>query len=77
MSDETNALVGHNVKTIRQTIGMRQEDLADVLKISQPHLSMLERGTRSWSMEMAAAAADALKVDIRLLMPASKPRRTA
>jgi hypothetical protein len=47
-----------------------------MMGITQPHLCNLEGGIKRWTVDMLAAAASGLGVDVRLLVP-RVPRRGA
>jgi len=44
--------------------------------VTQSHLSNLEAGLKTWTVDMMTAAADGLAVDARLLVP-RRPHRSA
>jgi transcriptional regulator with XRE-family HTH domain len=66
--------VGARVRAVREDRGMSQVQLADMMGITQPHLCNLEGGIKRWTVDMLAAAASGLGVDVRLLVPRA-PRR--
>ena len=43
-----DAVIGANVRRIREQRGISQEDLADIFDVSTPFVSMLETGKRAW-----------------------------
>lgn len=57
---DLRALVGVNVKRLRQDRGMTQASLADAIQRSVDMVSRLERGDAAPSFETIAALADAL-----------------
>lgn len=75
-NDVASKFVGHQVRVFREDRRLSQAALAEAMDISQGHLSLLETGSRTWSVEMACAAASALAVDVRLLMPRRPQVRT-
>lgn len=52
MDPETTVLVGRNIKNARKSVGLRQNEMAEKLGISQNFLCMLETGKRSPSLYM-------------------------
>jgi predicted DNA-binding mobile mystery protein A len=63
------------VRAIREALGMRADDLADRMGVSQPSLTRLERNERKGSvrLETLQRAADALECDV---VYALVPRRS-
>jgi Predicted transcriptional regulators len=63
-------LVGRNVREVRQTRGMTQEQLAERSGFSQQYISDLERGRRNPTIVSLYELAQALKsTPIELLQP--------
>lgn len=58
---------GANLKRIRKDKGISQEQLANELGFSQPHIVKIELGVVNTSVSHAAAIAKALKVPTTLL----------
>ena len=56
--------IGENVKRIRTEKEMSQLDLADAIGVTQPMISMIERGTKAPSMQLGKQIADALDVSV-------------
>lgn len=48
--------------------GLTQEQLANRLEMTQPHLSMLENGRRGYTQETLEAVAEALQTDVASLL---------
>lgn len=71
-----NSIVGDMVRAFREDRKLSQGDLARRMGISQPHLCNLEAGLKTWSVDMANAAASALGVDVRCLLPKRPHSRT-
>lgn len=59
---------GRMVRRLRDVTGMTIRDLADAMGISQPTLSLLERGGRRWTIPALKSAARALSVPVTDLM---------
>jgi transcriptional regulator with XRE-family HTH domain len=55
-------MTGHELKTARLASSWTQNDAAGKLGVTQAYLSMVERGTRAVSTELAARAVGVLKV---------------
>jgi len=58
---------GANLKKVRKSAGISQEDLANELGFSQPHLAKIESGEINTSVSHAFAFAKALKVPLTAL----------
>lgn len=68
--------VGINVKRLRNSKKLSQEDLADKAEIHQTYLSGLENGKRNVSLQVLARIARALGTDIEdLVRKPSRPTR--
>lgn len=52
------SLVGSRLTTLRHLDGLTQTELADELEVSQSFLSQVEKGVKSFPMDVARAAAD-------------------
>jgi transcriptional regulator with XRE-family HTH domain len=55
-------IFGHNVRRIRNEVGLSQEELAFRSKLHRTYISSLERGERNVSLENIFAIARALDV---------------
>lgn len=53
-----------NFSKIRKNKGITQAELADMLNVSQQHISAYERGVRTPGVDVAARIADALDVTV-------------
>ncbi len=51
---------GKNLKSIRQTKGISQEELADLAGLHRTYIGSVERGERNLSLENICKIADAL-----------------
>src|SRR3546814_13872260 len=56
-------------RTWRKYRGLKQADLAETLGISKSHLSEVETGKGNLSVPVLSALADALEVDMEMLVP--------
>jgi transcriptional regulator with XRE-family HTH domain len=61
-------LLGANVRQLRKSKGMSQEELALEAGMKRSYLSDLERGTRNPSVRALGRLADALEVDAAELL---------
>lgn len=70
-AEVVNAIIdGANpVRTWRKYRGLKQADLAENLGISKSHLSEVETGKGNLSVPVLSALADALEVDMEMLVP--------
>ncbi len=64
-----------NLKLLRGKLSMSQENLADRAGIHRTQLSQIERGVASANLDSIVAFAEALDVDVALLLtePSEKP----
>ncbi|MCL2011087.1 MAG: helix-turn-helix transcriptional regulator [Synergistaceae bacterium] len=60
--------VGANIKAVRRALGLKQEDLAEKLGLTQANISRIEASAKGPSAEMLIAVAGALGCDVRELM---------
>jgi len=60
--------IGANIKAMRRTLGLNQEDLAEKLGLTQANISRIEASAKGPNAEMLLAIADALGCDVRELM---------
>lgn len=56
--------VGANIKEIREQKGMTQSELAKAVDVRQSMISMIERGTKTVSVQLCIAIANVLQIDI-------------
>lgn len=59
--------IATNIKTIRQMRGMSQEDLANVMGVTQEYISIYESGKRIPKEKTLQKIADGLGVSVGLL----------
>ena len=69
-------LLGKNIRKYRLQAEYTQEELAELAGCSDRHIGKIENAQNIPSLEMAAAIADALKVDIDRLRHGDQPERT-
>lgn len=62
-----DAHVMNNISDIRKMRGLRQNDLADMVGISQPHISRIEGGDEGPPLSVFRSIADALNVPLSAL----------
>lgn len=60
--------IGANIKHLREAKGISQRQLAQKVEISQPMLCQIERETKSPSLPVGLALAEALGVKVERLM---------
>ena len=53
---------GEKIKSIRESKGMTQEDLGEMIGVSKQMICQLERGTKNLTLQITAQIADALGV---------------
>ena len=56
--------IGENIKRIRLERGLTQKQLAEIVGVTSPMITQIERGTRHATMELGKEIADALSCDI-------------
>lgn len=61
------------IRTLREERGLKQHQLAEMVGISAPHLSELERGKKNLNSRTLAKIADALGVDPSELIAGDVP----
>lgn len=66
--EDWRVIVGTNVRRLRQTAQLTQEQLAFEAHIDLTYVGGIERGKRNPSLLVMARIADALKVDLPLLL---------
>lgn len=62
------AIFAHNLRLIRQSKGISQEQLAEAADLHRTYISSVERGARNISIDNMERLAQALGVDIRVLL---------
>lgn len=66
---------GQTVRLQRKTVGLTQEELADLAEIHPTYVGLVERGERNPSLDVAARIADALGFTLaELIAPAESGR---
>jgi transcriptional regulator with XRE-family HTH domain len=65
--------VGQRLRALRLSQGMSQEQLAELLRITQSNVSGLERGVRSLTIHQVAKLASALRVSTDELLLGTPP----
>lgn len=70
MSNPTvDEFIGAAVAKLRAARGHSQRTFSPLIGLTQGQLSRLEKGQAQWTAEKMQAAADALKVPMRMLLP--------
>jgi transcriptional regulator with XRE-family HTH domain len=59
---ELRKVVAYNIKSRRAELGLTQCDMAEKLRISQPHVSAMENGASCPNVEMLARLAAVLQI---------------
>jgi transcriptional regulator with XRE-family HTH domain len=77
MSKTVTALIGHKILLRRKSRGISQTDLAARARISQAHLSNIEKGKRVLTVEVVATLAGLLGCQMADLMPVLPSRHGA
>jgi transcriptional regulator with XRE-family HTH domain len=72
MTDELRRLYGSNIQDGRTTLGLRQEDLATVLRVRQSTVSRWERGLIVPRDAMKVRIAQVLHQEVRQLFPLTR-----
>ena len=73
--DELRAILGHNVATLRNKLGIKKSTFAAMCGISRPFLDTIERGEANVRLSVLQTLADALAVDpIELITLRNSPR---
>jgi DNA-binding XRE family transcriptional regulator len=58
----------HPVRVLRSHRGMTLQQVADACGVTNAHISQIEKGKRSMSTELLKKMAEALRVDVELLL---------
>lgn len=69
--EDWRGIVGGNVRRLRQSAGLTQEQLAFEASIDLTYVGGIERGRRNPSLLVMARIAEALKVDPQALLDRS------
>ena len=64
--------IGRRIMIYRTGIGMQQSELADKVGLSQPHISYIEKGQRTLSVDTLASIPSAMRCRIIDLLPVSQ-----
>ena len=64
-------IMGQRIKESRLKLGLTQEQLAEIVNLSVPHLSKVENGHKGLSLDTAAKLANALDFSIDYLVQES------
>ncbi len=56
--------IGQNIRHYRRNQGLTQEQLAEIINISVPHMSHIETGNTKLSLSVLVNLSDALKVSV-------------
>jgi transcriptional regulator with XRE-family HTH domain len=59
---------GQRVKSLRKEKGMSQEELAEKSGLNRPYISAIEQGKRNVSLEVMEKLAEAMGVEIVILI---------
>ena len=61
--------LGKRIKRLRRQAGLSQEKIAEKIRVTQTHISLVETGKRKASMKTLKKIASALDVKVRNLIP--------
>lgn len=67
------AAIGQRIRQARTAKGLSQADLAEILSVSVPHVSDIERGQTNCSITIFAAIAESLNVSADWLLNVDTP----
>ena len=68
---------GKVIKTVRQGQGVSQEKLAELAEIDRTYVSLIERGRRQPTLEVASRIATALKVRLSEVIRQAEDRKAS
>ena len=68
--------IGGQIQLLRRQQGLSQEKFAQLIKRTSPHLSKIERGEKSPSLELLLSIADNLNVPPSELFKEAKPKES-
>ena len=60
--------IGQNIRRYRKSMGLTQEQLAEMINISVPHMNHIETGITKLSLQVLVDISDALKVSTNDLL---------
>lgn len=64
---EARKRIGGRIKEVRTRLGMSQEELAERAELSQPHVSRIEDGRYSVTIDLLQAIAEALGCTVDII----------
>lgn len=62
--------IAENIKRLREEKGLSQRQLAELVGVNQSMIAQIERGTKSCTMQLGAAIAEALCCSVERLYKA-------
>lgn len=68
MSTNIQEVAGKNIRLFRQTKGLTQENLAELVNVTSSYIGYLERGLRAPSLDLLARIGTALEVEPTVLL---------
>jgi len=68
VSNNIQEVAGKNIRLFRQTKGLTQEKLAELVNVSSSYIGYLERGLRAPSLDLLARIGTALEVEPTVLL---------
>lgn len=68
MSEKGRKRLGSNIRELRRTLGISQEELADVAGLHRTYIGAVERGERNISIDNVIVVANALNVTLSQLL---------
>ncbi len=68
-NQKTREALGKRIQKQRKAVGLTQEGLAEIVKISRTHMGHIEQGRKSPSLEVLDKIARALKINASELLP--------
>ena len=66
--------IGQNIRRYRQSLGMKQKDLAELIHVSDQHISHIENAHTKLSLGTLVAISNALEVDCNTLLGSTLAR---
>ena len=60
--------IGRNIRRCRRERGLKQKDLAEMVRVSDQHMSHIENGSTQLSLPTLIAIANALAIDCNTLL---------
>ena len=76
-TDQTRKTIGHRIKVRRVELDLKQEELGDLVGVTQAHISEWEIGRRALRIEQAMQLAAALKTTVAYLVGENATRNAA